>query len=195
MDKKSTEYSIVNLRGQLAAAKEAADNALAEQRRVAELVEQLMARGTHDDIPKMVVEPEIDPFETALRGGPISTRRLTRESGLAPDEVQRRLSLAVEANIVKNAGSEVEPGWLWVIGDNTSVRELYEVTYKLISYRPMTLNELSYYTGARVGRLSGAIVRLQQDTRSKIHNLGSPRAARWFLLPSDLRLARIKTPR
>ena len=72
--------------------------------------------------------------------------------------------------------------WLWVIGDKTTTRELNDHVARLITYTPMTFAQLLAATGARRGRVSGALVEVQK-TRSDWKNLGDERTYRWFLPP------------
>lgn len=86
---------------------------------------------------------------------------------------------------VYNIGTENHPRWCWVIGDKSSPAELNEQVYRLTSAAPLTFNQLLAATGARRGRVSGAIVHMQRDPKiaPRIENLGNGRVFVWFVRP------------
>jgi len=87
---------------------------------------------------------------------------------------------ADEAKQVYNLGTEDDPRWIWVIGDETPPEDLSVVVRKMISYRPLTFSQLTVATGARRGRLSGRLVQMQRDGEplDKDINLPSSRTYR-----------------
>lgn len=90
---------------------------------------------------------------------------------------------APDAKQIYNLGTDDDPFWIWVLGDETSPEELHEMVRKIISYRPMTFAELTLATGARRGRLSGRLVQMQRDGE-KLVDKSKPedgRIYRWFL--------------
>ncbi len=70
---------------------------------------------------------------------------------------------ADEARQIFNLGTDDDPRWIWVVGDETSPEDLHEMVRKLLSYKPLTFAELFLATGARRGRLSGRLVQFQRD--------------------------------
>lgn len=75
------------------------------------------------------------------------------------------------------------------VGDNGPTPELAAAVRALISERPRTFAELLEETGARQGRVSGVLVRLQTDDGAV--NLGKANRAVWFL-PSAEVMARLR---
>lgn len=89
---------------------------------------------------------------------------------------------APDAKQVYNMGTEDNPSWIWVIGDEAPADELRDMVKRLIRLKPMTFAELTLATGARRGRLSGQLVQLQRDGE-KLEDLSErgSRTYRWFL--------------
>lgn len=78
------------------------------------------------------------------------------------------------------------------VGDAGPTSELMLAVQHLLRQRPMSFREILEETGARDGRVSGAIVRLQRDGAGVV-NLGKSNAALWFI-PDDDVLARLRAP-
>lgn len=119
-----------------------------------------------------------EKIEAVLRGpfAPHNIREIATSIGESTSRVQTCLKKlrntpcptrsrddAPDAKQIYNLGSNDDPFWIWVIGDETSAEELHEMVRKLITYKPMTFAELTLATGARRGRLSGRLVQMQRD--------------------------------
>lgn len=144
-----------------------------------------LARGTGDvtDAARAAVAappPLAERVEHALRTGIYSLAELCQEVKSPPGPVGKVLKHARAARQVYNVGSEDRPRWTWIIGDAVETQELYAHVERLITDRPFTFAELLDATGARRGRISGAIVSFQHAGR-KVMNLGSESKARWFM--------------
>jgi hypothetical protein len=124
---------------------------------LAERVEQTLRNGIHslDDLCKIVRAP----------AGPVSAI----------------LKRARAHRQIYNVGSEERPRWVWILGDEAPTREVYAMVALLIADRPFEFSELQAATGARRGRVSGAIVDLQKHGR-RVVNRGQANRARWFLM-------------
>jgi hypothetical protein len=57
---------------------------------------------------------------------------------------------------------------------------LAQAVEQLIRLRPMSLRELMAATGARMGRVSGVLIRLQRQGRP-VENRGNARHGLWFM--------------
>jgi hypothetical protein len=82
------------------------------------------------------------------------------------------------------------PLWLGVIGDDAATPELYALIYRLLQIRPWAFSELMQVTGARRGRVSGAIVELQKGhgpAGYELVNAGTETAYRHHLVPKRAR--------
>lgn len=123
-------------------------------------------------------------IEQALRGehAPMSMTALAKEIGVGVGKVAACMRELKRKGCVYNLGTEDHPCWIWVVGDKTATRELNDHVARLITYTPMTFAQLLAATGARRGRVSGALVEVQK-TRSDWKNLGDDRTYRWFLPP------------
>lgn len=164
-----------------------------------------LARGTRDVAPKVVAEVKLAPAKTLaarledlLRGpgAPVSLVDLVAATGESAGKVSaelrrmratkcptRSLEDAADARLVHNHGTEFEPRWGWVVGDQTETSELSNAVEKMITVRPYTFAELTLATGARRGRLSGVLVRFQREGREITNEGGSDRQYRWSMRP------------
>lgn len=123
-------------------------------------------------------------IEQALRSehAPMSIAALAKMIAAPVGKVAAAMRELKRANRVHNLGTEDHPCWIWIVGDNTPTRELNDHVARLISHQPLTFAQLMAATGARRGRLSGALVEVQK-TREDWLNLGDERTYRWFLPP------------
>ncbi len=123
--------------------------------------------------------------EAALRAKPMTLTELVTATNSKRARVSDVLKALRVSGKVYNlgVGNSGEPRWLWVIGDKSPTPELQTVVEQIISIQPMTFPALLKATGARSGRVSGCIVKLQRERRP-VMNLGNGRKAVWFL-PSD----------
>jgi hypothetical protein len=94
-----------------------------------------------------------------------------------------------------NVGTAEMPVWFWILGDETPTDQLNAAVATLVAYRPMTFAELQAATGARYGRVSGAMVALRRDPKSRVVDLngGAGGKARWWILPAGIEIARLKS--
>ena len=169
------------------------------QKEAAELEKQL-ARGTGDitkharaakhRVGGLESLPLIERIEIALRVKPHSIEELSREL----KEPAGKISAAMKPlrGRLFNAGTELAPAWFVVVGDKAEAADINSAVEALVSYREFTFPELVAATGARQGRVSGAIVKLQRDPKSRIVNLGSDAKAKWRILPEGIQLSKLK---
>lgn len=173
-----------------ALAEMAAEQTAAAERIAALRAELRLARGTADvtEAARAAAAPAPAPplpdrVEAALRAGIWSLDELCHEVRAPAGPVSAALKRARTARQVYNVGAEDRPRWTWVPGDAVETQALYAHVERLISERPFEFAELLAATGARRGRVSGAIVSFQHAGR-RVLNLGTTAKARWFLLPA-----------
>lgn len=155
-----------------------------------------LARGTHNDLSRsaeaakavIASAPALDRpvtlsigerLELALRDRPRTLVELSQILSLTPGATI--VAVRKLGDKVYNLGTEHSPRWFWRVGDAGPTSELIHAVSKLLSDRPFGMRELLEATGARIGRVSGAIVSLQRQKRD-VRNLGTPTVARWFLV-------------
>lgn len=126
----------------------------------------------------------------ALRGNSFNTAQTAKATGLSLGKVSEAIRALRQERRVANVGSEDFPKWTLRIGDDTSTSELNAEIKRLIMDRPMTTQELIETTGARLARVSGALIALQR-TENQLLNLGSQRRAKWFLVSDKIVLAKL----
>jgi len=119
--------------------------------------------------------------EAALRQGIWSLADLCAAVRAPANPVNAVLKRARGQRKVFNVGTEDRPRWTWIIGDDTETQAVYAQVARLIAERPFEFAELLAATGARRGRVSGAIVDLQKKGR-RVINRGTANRAQWFLL-------------
>lgn len=191
----------------LNAAAERSARAETEQRAAREQLERAvqLARGTGDvqraaraatesGVGVAKVEPKVEPetLEQAItrvllgESAPMTFAPLCRAVNASPGRVSATMREMRKSKRVYNLGSEDHPRWIAIIGDKTSAAELNAWVKRLLTLTPMTFAQLLAATGARRGRVSGALVQLQRDpeTRKRLQNLGNDRTFVWFL-PSN----------
>lgn len=177
---------------------EARLNALREQER--ELAAKLkLARGTGDHTElalrvggelSMSLEQRI---EAVLRTRPTTIEELARELKAPAGKVVA--ALKPMRKHLYNVGTEDAPAWFWIVGDAAPTEQVNTAVKSLIAFRPFRFPELLNATGARQGRVSGAIVAMQRDPKSRIANVDPdrPNRARWFIVPEGVQIARLKS--
>lgn len=94
----------------------------------------------------------------------------------------RSIEDAAEARQVFNHGTEGDPMWQWVLGDDTPTDELVFAVETMIRRRSYTFAELTLATGARRGRLSGVLVKFQREGYPIVNDGGTAREYRWKML-------------
>lgn len=131
--------------------------------------------------PKSLAEK----IEAVLRGpdAPLTFGALCKAVGSTAGRCSTCMRELRKANKVYNLGTEDHPRWIWIVGDETSTPDLNAHVARLVTLLPMTFSQLMAATGARRGRVSGAIVQLQRnpETRRRLQNLGDSRVFVWFL--------------
>lgn len=141
-----------------------------------------LARGT--DKIKAIAKPKTlqGQIEEALRSkdAPMSMASLAKLIDTSIGRVSACMRELKKAGKVYNMGTEDHPCWIWIVGDETATRDLNDHVARLITFTPMTFAQLLAATGARRGRVSGALVEVQK-TRKDWQNLGDDRTYRWFL--------------
>jgi len=129
----------------------------------------------------------LEAIEQTLKEKPTSMEQLSRQFHTPLDRVMKAMTGVKDK--VHNIGTPERDRWVWKVGDETSTKDLRKLVYAIISYNPVSTLELSKATGARLGRISGCIVDLQRT--HKVYNLGSPRRARWFILPEEAKITTV----
>jgi hypothetical protein len=151
-----------------------------------------LAKGTADvqkAAAQAVAVVQSESLESQIRralmsvDAPMTMPVLCKAVGASAGRVSATMREMRRANKVYNMGTEDHPRWIAVIGDNTPTTELNAWVKRLVSLAPFTFAGLLAATGARRGRVSGAIVQLQRDpkTRRDLQNLGNDRTYVWFL--------------
>lgn len=121
-----------------------------------------------------------EQVEAVLRGTSMNIPHISKATGLSINKVTEAVrSLRADQKIV-NVGSEDFPQWTVRVGDNASTKDLNAEVHRLINERPMTTQELMHFTGARLSRVSGALIQLQRTER--VLNRGTARRAKWFMV-------------
>ncbi len=129
--------------------------------------------------------------ERALRGHSLNVAQIVKSTGLPIGKVAEAIRALRAEKAIANVGTEDFPCWTARIGDKTDTPKLIAEVERLIMERPMTMQELTDVTGARMPRVSGAVVALQRDESRQLLNLGHGRKARWFLVAPGVRFARL----
>lgn len=129
-----------------------------------------------------------DRVELALRRESMNTVQLAKEVNESISRVHDVLKALKAERKLYNLGSAEYPVWTIRIGDHTPTPELNRHVRRLVMERPMTLREIVDATGARLTRVSGAIVHLQR-TEPQFLNLGTARVARWFLISDKVKVS------
>lgn len=140
---------------------------ITEQARVAQL------EAGEDTLPeriRVILESE----------GPASVAEIAERLRVPAGRVQRVVKKLRSADKLRNVGSPEDPRWWWSVGDEGSTDELTASISALLRHWPMTLSALMDATGARRGRISGVIVKLQRSG-APVENLGDGHVAIWSL--------------
>jgi hypothetical protein len=165
----------------------------ASQREADELLGKLrIARGTRGGVGKPAELPLPERIDAALKEGPMPTDQLARVLGASPELTASAIEVLRGAGRATNIGSVAEPRWCRVPGDGASTAEINDHVRRILMDRPMTWLEIAAATGARQGRISGAIVRLQGNPALRVVNLGTRARARWFIVPAEVQVSTIK---
>lgn len=164
----------------------------AYQAQVAELAEKLgraLARGTDQGMAPLVL-PLPDRIYSYLEEHATELKVLAKALGADPEEVEGALHALSKAGRIANVGLPSSPRWTAVVGDGISTPALNSLVLRLIAVTPMTVKELQVATGARLGRVGGAIVAAQR-TSAVIDVEPTQRAGRYYVVPADARDARL----
>lgn len=144
-----------------------------------------MARGTREVAPPTpTLESRIVALLTAHAQDALSVAKTLNTPVGRIKPIMDKLR---DAGRLHNIGSEVEPQWQHVLGDNGPASELREFVYRLISQRPFSHRELCIVSGARENRISGVLADLREDPKTRVANLGDGSRGRWLILPLDLK--------
>lgn len=159
---------------------------------LAEPARQARATSAKSDGRKQV--PLVERVLDALVGpdAPMSTEDLASYLETDQKKVAKEVASLVEESKVFNVAPVGirEELWIGVVGDATPTPELNAHVFRLLMLRPFAFSELMQVTGARRGRVSGAIVELQKGHGPKgyeLRNVGSATAFRWHLVPTAAR--------
>lgn len=151
-----------------------------------------LARGTGDvqvqaaeAVRAVRAETIADRIAAVLAGpdAPMTFTALVRAVRASAGKVSIAMRAMRKANRVYNLGTEDHPSWIWIIGDEGTTAELNAHVLRLIMLQPMTMAQLMAATGARRGRVSGALVDMQKNHAGRWQNLGDNRTYRWFVPP------------
>lgn len=112
--------------------------------------------------------------------GPASVAEIAERLREPAGRVQRAVKKLRSTDKLRNVGSPEDPRWWWSVGDGGSTDELTASISALLRHQPMTLSALMSATGARRGRISGVIVKLQRSG-APVENLGDGHVAIWSL--------------
>lgn len=185
---KTTKLETTELEARLAALRE-------QERELTAKLKHARGTGDHTEIALRVGGelslPLEQRVESMLRAHPRSLEELTREL----KEPAGRISNAMRTmrKRLYNVGTEDAPVWFYIVGDEASAEQINAAVRSLVTFRPMRFPELLAATGARQGRVSGAIVAMQRDPKSRIANVDqNPLRARWFIVPDGIQLSRLK---
>jgi hypothetical protein len=164
----------------------------------AQLEQQVrLARGTREGMAPIaggtladrVLASLADRVLASLAERPRSIDELARDLGTPSG----RIAAAIKPmrGKLSNVGTEALPAWFPIVGDEAPTEVINAAVTALVRFKPMRFAELMAATGARQGRVSGAIVALQRDPKARIVNLDTPARARWFIVPEGIQLARL----
>ena len=159
-----------------------------------EQVEQLrkqvaLARGTREVVPATQPQTLAQRVERELREHIMSLDQLVHKLEAPAGKVAAVLK--EHRPQLHNVGTEDRARWTWKIGDATSTKELRTLVERLIEDQPLTTAELVQATGARAGRVGGAIVEIQRSG-ANVLDLGIGGKGRWFVVSAKARDARLK---
>jgi len=166
-----------------------------------ELIEKLqIARGTgdHTEQAKTARQPRQaraprqpkEQVEAALKGVSMNIMHIAKATGLSVNKVTEAIRTLRSDQRVVNVGSEDFPQWTARIGDHASTKDLNAEIRRLIAERPMTTQELMHFTGARLSRVSGALIALQRSDMQLL-NRGTARRAKWFTVDPKAVVSRL----
>jgi hypothetical protein len=145
------------------------------------------ARSLHDQVVELLTAEALDAASVARRLG-VPVGRIAPIMKVLKDGLK-----------IHNIGSEVEPRWQHVVGDDATPAELRALILRLISSRPFTHRELVTVTGVtgdRGGnRVSGVLAKLREEPGTRVANLGDGSVGRWFILPPGAQPAPLKKSR
>lgn len=184
---KELEDMIGNLEQQLKLARGTGD--LAAQASAAVAVEEAKPTPVRQVQTRRRHEPKSEVLR-ALRGNTFNIAQIAKATGITTGKIADAVKALKADRKVANVGSEDFPLWTARVGDSTSAAELNAEVKRLIQDRPMTTQELIETTGARLARVSGALIALQR-TENQLLNLGTPRRAKWFLVSDRVVLAKL----
>lgn len=169
-----------------------------QQTELADLEQQAKARKVRGTREVRALSRETPPATLAEQVAAL----LTRE---AQDTASAAAALSVPVGRIKpvmdalrdglklhNIGSEVEPLWQHVLGDDCSPEDLKAFVLRLVTTRPFTHRELVIVSGARENRISGVLADLREDPAMRVANLGNGAKGRWFVLPAHIKLAPLR---
>lgn len=139
--------------------------------------------------PPKVKDPR-SLIEKVLHGQSLNVAGIAKATGMQTAKITEAVKTLKHDKKIANVGSEDFPKWTYRIGDHTETQVLINEIKRLISERPMSTQELLDVTGARLTRVSGALVHLQR-TETQLLNLGTQRRARWFLVGEGVTLAKL----
>ncbi len=127
-----------------------------------------------------------EQIEEALRGpdAPLSAADLSRILGVTEAKVSAALQTLREVGKLYNLGTETDPMWWWIIGEEATATEVNDTVVRLISRMPMTFKQLMSATGCRRTRVSAGLIEMQKH-RKDWKNLGTDKQYVWFLPPTD----------
>lgn len=143
-----------------------------------------LAKGT-DDLTAAAARATLpDRVEAALQFRPHAIDSLCREVRAPAGPVSAILKRLRAAKKIANVGTGEHPAWFWIVTDDATPDQLHDAVTALIRFRPMTFAELTEYTGARRGRVSGQLVQFERAEVEGFVKVGDPMRWHYSLAPA-----------
>lgn len=169
-----------------------------KERELAELEQQAKMRTVRGTREIAALPPATPPASLAEQLASLLTREAQDTAsaaaalGVPVGRIRPLMDAMRDALKIHNIGSEVEPRWQHVLGDDCSPADLRALVLRLISERPFSHRELCIVTGARENRISGVLADLREEPGTRVANLGNGSKGRWFLLPPTVKVAPLR---
>jgi hypothetical protein len=176
-----------------------------QERALAELeknAQGALARGTRELAPIAATNGASSLQEQVvalLTAEALDAATVARRLGVPVGRVQPVMKVLRDGLKIHNIGSEVEPRWQHVIGDDATTAELRALILRLISERPFTHRELVTVTGVtgdRGGnRVSGVLAKLREEFGERLWNFGDGSVGNWCIKPAGAQPAPLRKSR
>lgn len=170
----------------------------AKEHELAELEQQVKMRSVRGTREIALLSPATPPatlteqLTALLTREPVDMKSAAAALGVPVGRIQPIMDTLRHGLKIHNIGSEVEPRWQHVLGDDCSPADLRALVLRLISERPFSHRELCIVTGARENRISGVLADLREEPDTRVTNLGNGSKGKWFLLPASVKIAPLR---